>query len=41
MILGTDAAGTTEDGRDVIVHGVIASPGWTGSKSRTDAVAVS
>lgn len=30
MILGTDAAGTTEDGRDVIVHAVIPTEGWTG-----------
>ena len=29
MILGTDAAGTV-DGRDVIVHAVIAGPGWAG-----------
>lgn len=29
MILGTDAAGTV-DGRPVIVHSVITSPGWTG-----------
>ncbi|MFT4295052.1 MAG: zinc-binding dehydrogenase [Micropruina sp.] len=29
MILGTDAAGTV-DGRPVIVHAVIASPGWSG-----------
>ncbi len=33
MILGTDAAGTTDDGRDVIVHAVIASPGWTGDET--------
>jgi NADPH:quinone reductase-like Zn-dependent oxidoreductase len=26
MILGTDAAGVTEDGREVIVHGVLADP---------------
>jgi NADPH:quinone reductase-like Zn-dependent oxidoreductase len=33
MILGTDAAGTTEDGRDVIVHAVIASSGWVGDET--------
>ncbi|HEY3338173.1 MAG TPA: zinc-binding dehydrogenase [Propionicimonas sp.] len=33
MILGTDAAGTTDDGRDVIVHAVLASPGWTGDET--------
>lgn len=32
MILGTDAAGST-DGRPVIVHSVIASPGWTGDET--------
>src|SRR6188768_3474250 len=32
MILGTDAAGTV-DGRPVIVHAVIASPGWTGDET--------
>lgn len=33
MILGTDAAGTTTDGRDVIVHAVIASDGWSGDET--------
>ena len=33
MILGTDAAGTTDDGREVIVHAVIASPGWEGDET--------
>ena len=33
MILGTDAAGTTDDGRDVIVHAVIASEGWDGDET--------
>ncbi|MFT3876675.1 MAG: zinc-binding dehydrogenase [Propioniciclava sp.] len=33
MILGTDAAGVTEDGREVIVHAVITSPGWTGEET--------
>ncbi len=32
MILGTDAAGTV-DGRPVIVHAVVASPGWTGDET--------
>ena len=30
MILGCDAAGFDEDGREVIVHAVIASDGWRG-----------
>src|SRR6476659_11298656 len=30
MILGCDAAGVTEDGREVIVHAVINDPGFTG-----------
>src|SRR3954465_15949031 len=29
MILGTDAAGLGEDGNEVVVHGVGATPGWT------------
>ena len=33
MILGTDASGTTDDGRDVIVHAVISSPKWTGDET--------
>lgn len=33
MILGTDAAGTTEDGREVVVHAVIASPDWVGDET--------
>src|SRR3954470_20053053 len=33
MILGCDAAGVDEDGTDVIVHGVIASPGWRGDET--------
>lgn len=33
MILGTDAAGTTEDGREVIVHAVIPSEGWVGEET--------
>jgi NADPH:quinone reductase-like Zn-dependent oxidoreductase len=33
MILGTDAAGLDEDGDEVLVHGVVASPGWTGDET--------
>ena len=33
MILGTDAAGIDEDGNEVVVHGVVASPGWTGDET--------
>lgn len=33
MILGTDAAGTTEDGREVVIHSVIASEGWVGDET--------
>src|SRR5687767_1118523 len=33
MILGTDAAGIDEDGNEVIVHSVVASPGWTGDET--------
>jgi NADPH:quinone reductase-like Zn-dependent oxidoreductase len=33
MILGTDAAGVDEDGNDVVVHGVITSPGWMGDET--------
>ena len=33
MILGTDAAGIDEDGNEVVVHAVIASPGWTGDET--------
>ncbi len=33
MILGTDAAGLDEDGSEVVVHGVVASPGWTGDET--------
>ncbi|MGY1650805.1 zinc-binding dehydrogenase [Geodermatophilus sp. SYSU D01119] len=33
MVLGTDAAGLDEDGNEVVVHGVIASPGWTGDET--------
>jgi NADPH:quinone reductase-like Zn-dependent oxidoreductase len=33
MILGTDAAGLDADGNEVVVHGVVASPGWTGDET--------
>jgi NADPH:quinone reductase-like Zn-dependent oxidoreductase len=33
MILGTDAAGVDEEGNEVVVHSVIASPGWTGDET--------
>jgi NADPH:quinone reductase-like Zn-dependent oxidoreductase len=33
MILGTDAAGLDEDGNEVVVHGVIASPDWSGDET--------
>lgn len=33
MILGCDAAGIDEDGNEVIVHAVIASPEWTGDET--------
>lgn len=33
MILGTDAAGVDADGNEVIVHGVINDPNWTGDEA--------
>ncbi len=30
MVLGCDAAGTLDDGSEVVVHAVVTSPGWTG-----------
>ena len=33
MILGTDAAGVDEDGNEVVVHGVISEPSWTGDET--------
>ena len=33
MILGCDAAGVTDDGRDVVVHAVISTTGWTGDET--------
>ena len=33
MVLGCDAAGVTDDGREVVVHAVISTPGWTGDET--------
>lgn len=33
MILGCDAAGIDEEGREVLVHGVVSAPGWTGDET--------
>jgi len=33
MTLGCDAAGVTDDGREVIVHAVINQPGWVGDQT--------
>lgn len=33
MILGCDAAGIDAEGNEVLVHAVIASPGWTGDET--------
>src|SRR5215213_8554508 len=33
MILGTDAAGIDADGNEVVVHGVVATPEWTGDET--------
>src|SRR5690625_766489 len=33
MILGTDAAGVDEDGNEVVVHGVVSTPGWRGDET--------
>src|SRR3954449_12763100 len=33
MILGCDGAGKLADGTDVVLHSVIASPGWTGDET--------
>ncbi len=33
MVLGCDGAGTTEDGDEVVVHAVVASPGWVGDET--------
>jgi len=34
MILGCDAAGIDESGREVVVHGIINDPDWTGSETQ-------
>lgn len=33
MILGMDGAGVTDDGREVVIHSVIPSPGWRGDET--------
>jgi NADPH:quinone reductase-like Zn-dependent oxidoreductase len=33
MILGCDGAGVLEDGSEVVIHGVIASPDWVGDET--------
>lgn len=33
MVLGCDGAGVTDDGREVILHAVVASPGWSGDET--------
>jgi NADPH:quinone reductase-like Zn-dependent oxidoreductase len=33
MILGNDASGVDEDGRDVVVHSVIGTPEWSGDET--------
>lgn len=33
MVLGCDGAGLLDDGSEVVVHSVIASPGWTGDET--------
>lgn len=33
MVLGCDGAGVTEDGDEVLVHAVVASPGWSGDET--------
>lgn len=33
MILGCDAAGVTDDGREVVVHGLIGDPDWSGDET--------
>ena len=33
MILGTDGAGVDEEGHEVVIHPVIASPDWTGDET--------
>ena len=33
MVLGCDGAGIAEDGSEVVVHAVVASPGWSGDET--------
>lgn len=33
MVLGCDGAGVTDDGREVILHSVVPSPGWSGDET--------
>jgi len=33
MVLGCDGAGVLDDGTDVVVHAVVATPGWTGDET--------
>ena len=33
MILGCDAAGTTDDGTEVVVHGLVGDPDWAGDET--------
>jgi NADPH:quinone reductase-like Zn-dependent oxidoreductase len=33
MILGCDAAGVTDDGREVVVHAVVSDPDWSGDET--------
>jgi NADPH:quinone reductase-like Zn-dependent oxidoreductase len=33
MVLGCDGAGVLDDGTEVVVHAVVASPGWTGDET--------
>ena len=33
MILGCDAAGVTEDGQEVVVHGLVGDPNWDGDET--------
>jgi len=33
MVLGCDASGVTDDGREVVVHGLVGDPDWTGDET--------
>ncbi|MCW2615272.1 MAG: molecular chaperone GroES [Frankiales bacterium] len=33
MVLGCDAAGVTDDGREVVVHGLVGDPAWGGDET--------